>query len=107
MTTKNTLTHSQVYKLTRWLEEKHSGMSNLTQAQIADLACAYFDFQITSKNISHIADILEIKVGYRSTQINLSKQSRDVPRTIARHLVYLYTKLGEPVPFDLQDIATR
>ncbi len=107
MTTKNILTHSQVYKLTRWLEEKHAGMVNLTQAQIADLACAYFDFQITGKNISHIADILEIKVGHRSTQIGLNKHIKDSPRAIAKHLVHLYVKLGEPVPFDLQEIATR
>jgi len=105
--TKNILTHAQVYKLTRWLEEKHAGMANLTQGQIAELACAHFDFDITGKNISHIADILEIKVGHRSTQINLNKQVKDGPRTIARHLVHLYVKLGEPVPFDLQEIATR
>jgi len=79
----------------------------LTQNQIADLACAYFDFDVTGKNISHIADILEIKVGHRSVQISLNKQVKDAPRTIAKHLVHLYGKLGEPVPLDLQEIATR
>jgi len=35
MMTKNILTHAQVYKLTRWLEEKHAGMTNLTQGQFS------------------------------------------------------------------------
>ncbi len=107
MTTKNILSHASVYKITRWLDEKHSAMANLTHAQIAQFATAELGFKITDSNIAHVANILEIKVGQRNAQMSLNARSKDSPRTIARHLVYLYTKLGEPVPFDLQEIAIR
>ena len=107
MITKNVLSHASVYKITRWLDEKHPNMSNLTHGQIAQFATADLGFAVTDSNIAHVANILEIKVGHKSKQMSINAMSKDGPRTIAKHLVYLYTKLGEPVPFDLQEIATR
>jgi hypothetical protein len=106
--TKNVLTKAENYKLIRWLDEKKDTLENLTQPQIAKLATAEIGHTVTVANVYGACNVLGIKLGQRELrgQIYYNFKNSTQSQTIAKHLVYLYTKLGEPVPQPLQEIAS-
>lgn len=101
---KNVLTHAENYKLVRWIEDKKDTLNNLSQEQIARLAKSELGYEVTIANIYGACNVLGIKLGFREIKGQILKDSSSI-QTVAKHLVYLYTKLGEPVPPNLQEIA--
>jgi len=104
---KNVLTHANTYKLTKWLDENKEALTNTTQAKIAVKATSELLFTVTTANIWGACNVLGIKLGQREMRAKSYALHNDVPRLIAKHLVYLYAKLGEPVPQSLSDVANR
>jgi hypothetical protein len=105
--TKNVLTKAENYKLIRWLDEKKDTLNNLSQPQIAKVATGDLGFLVTVANVYGGCNVLGIKLGQRELkgQIYYNYKNSNQSQTIAKHLVYLYTRLGEPVPQPLQEIA--
>jgi hypothetical protein len=104
---KNVLTHANTYKLTKWLDENKEVLTNTTQAKIAAKATSELLFSVTTGNICGACNVLGIKLGQRELRARSTRVHNDVPKLIAKHLVYLYETLGDPVPQSLHDIATR
>ena len=102
--TKNSLDKAKSYRLTSWIDTNKETLEKLTQPKIADLATSALGFTVTVGNIFGASNALGIKLGQR---IIRAAPAKDTNRTVARHLVYLYEKLGEPVPESLNAIATR
>ena len=105
---KNQLTFEKSYKLTRWLEENKDGMKALTQDQIGKRAEAEMGFPVTTGNVQGSAKTLGISIGrLAGSYQNLGGKSKDTNRVLARCLCNIYTSLGEAVPQDLAEIASR
>lgn len=104
---KNVLTNAEYYSLTRWIDENKNTFNNLTQIEIAKVATTTLGFPVTSANVYGASNVLGLKLGQREMRGNILLKNKDSNRTIAKHLVHLYTKLGEQVPLSLQEIANR
>jgi len=107
MAKKNMLSNAHTYGLTKWIEEKKDTLDKLSQKQIAEIATTQLGFAVTTSNIYGASNVLGIKLGQREMRANVFAANKDTNRTIAKHLVHLYAKLGEPVPLSLQEIANR
>ena len=104
---KNILDASKSYQLTKWLDTNKLTLNDMTQAQIATLAAENLGFTVTVANIYGACNAIGIKLGQRIARAHNGAASKDINRLIAKHLAYLYNKLGEPVPAELHDIAYR
>lgn len=106
--TKNILDAAKQYKLTKWLDTNKTTLKDMTQAEIANLAAENLAFTVTVSNVYGACNAIGIKLGQREARSHGGASvSKDTNRSIARHLAYLYNKLGEPVPPSLHDIAYR
>ena len=101
---KNNLDKSNSYKLTRWIDINKEQLDKLTQFQIATMAEKTLGFSVTAANIYGASNALGIKLGMREIRSGMDKNTN---RVIAKHLAYLYEKLGEPVPESLRAIAKQ
>lgn len=107
MAKKNMLSNIHAYSLTKWIEENKASFDKLTQMKIAEIASTQLGFPVTTSNVYGASNVLGIKLGQREVRQNIFAKTKDSHRVIAKHLVHLYTKLGEPVPQALQEIANR
>jgi hypothetical protein len=107
MTTKNVLTNSNTYRLTKWVDENKEVNMGKTKHEIAELAQTALGFTVTGSNVYGACGVLGIRVGVRAGSNKPPRASKDSTRTVARHLSYLYQKLGEQIPASLLEIANR
>ena len=102
--TKNNLDKAKSYKLTSWIDTNKEQLANVTQPKIAAMAQKILGFEVIPSNICSASNALGIKLGMREARSGTDKNSS---RVIAKHLAYLYEKLGEPVPESLRAIAKQ
>jgi len=102
MSTINTLSFAEMYKLTNWLKEAHSSFSNLTQDQIANAACSVMGFRVTTPNLINAAKTLGILIGAKNARSQIAKTNEAI---MAQAICNLYLKLGELIPADLKSLA--
>ena len=93
--TNNTLTHAEIYRVTRWIDENKVHVANKTQEQIAKAVTASTGLNCTVSNIRGVAETLGINLGRGMAG---ARPSVDVARVLANGLCDLYARLGEPVP---------
>lgn len=103
--TNNTLTHAEVYKLTRWIETNQNNLLGRTHEYISQMATQELGLKVTASNISAAAKILGISLGSRTNKSG--DIPKDVNRVFAQSLRDLYTRLGEVVPDVINAIAER
>ena len=104
---KNILDAAKQYKLTKWLDTNKDTFKNMTQAQIAALAAENLGFNVTVANIYGACNAIGIKLGQRIAREHTGGATKDVNRMLAKHIVYLYENLREPVPESLFNLAYR
>ena len=104
--TNNTLSHADVYKLTRWIELNQATLKGKTQEQISQTAGEATGLKVTVSNVRAVSETLGIPLGlYTRTQSNVIPN--DINRALARALCDLYKRLGEEVPGAVNAIAHR
>ena len=103
----NTLTHVDMYKLTRWVEENQAALKGKTQEKIAQEAGEAVGLKITVPNIHSVSKILGIPLGLYVRKVGGKSIPSDTSRTLARAIRDLYVKLGEEAPLVVIAIASR
>ena len=101
----NTLTHADVYKLTRWIELNQAMLKGKTQEQVSQVASESTGLKVTVSNVRAVAETLGIPLGMYSHKTG--GIPTDINRTLARALCNLYKRLGEEVPSAVDAIAHR
>jgi len=105
---KNILDAAKQYKLTKWLDTNKETFKDMTQAQIAVLAAENLGFTVTVANVYGACNAIGIKLGQRIARAhNGAAVPKDINRMLAKHIVYLYENLREPVPESLFNLAYR
>lgn len=106
MTTKNVLTFSEMYRLTNWLVESQTELTNLTQDQISDKASFSMGFDVTTPNIVRAAAAANIPIGAKNVRTAMMKKKVKSDQAImAQAICNLYLKLGELIPSDLSNLV--
>lgn len=91
----NSLTHAEIYRVTRWIDENKAHVATKSQDQIAKAVTAGTGLICTVSNIRGVAETLGINLGRGTSG---QRPSIDVVRVLANGLCDLYARLGEPVP---------
>lgn len=103
----NTLSHVDMYKLTRWVEQNQAALKGKTQEKIAQEAGEAVGLKLTVPNIHAVSKILGIPLGLYVRKVRGKSIPSDTSRSLARAIRDLYVKLGEPVPPVVDAIASR
>lgn len=103
---KNVLPSTQVYALTKWLDEKQNSIKTLTQQQVADLATIDCGFKVTTANIVMAGKCLGILVGKAHHHVPKIKNSDDAIRTLAFAIAGLYERLALFTPEEIRVLLT-
>ena len=101
----NTLTHADVYKLTRWIELNQATLKGKTQEQIGQTASEGTGLKVTVSNVRAVAETLGIPLGMYSHKTG--GIPTDINRALARAMRDLYKRLGEEEPTAIEAIASR
>ena len=101
----NTLSHADMYKLTRWVELNQASLKGKTQEQIAKEAGEATGLKLTVPNIHAVAKILGVPLGLHTRKPE--GIPTDINRCLARAMCDLYRRLGEEVPPAVHAIANR
>lgn len=100
---KRRLSQSQIVQLTQWMNTNRSRIvsNGLKAIDVAALATTELEFEISDSSVKDVAETLAVKL--RGTRGLKGRKSK--VRIVARELVQLLERLGEPVPDDLFDVS--
>ena len=100
-TTRTSVSHIDLMRLSAWAMENKDKLHNLPLQAMIGMVLKDLGIAVSEKTMKSVCDTLKIQIKvkprfYAESQVN---------KTLAKHMVNLYTQLGVAVPDDLWELA--